>query len=107
MAEPSGTLHIDAAAIDKLLSGSDGAVVKVIERATVRVEAEAKRLAPVDTGRLRSSIARDRYVDGDEAVGVVGTNVDYALPQEFGTFNMPAHPFLRPALRSVASKGIQ
>ena len=45
------------------------------------VEAEAKRIAPVDTGRLRASIATK--VSDVEAV--VSPRVDYAPYVEFGT----------------------
>lgn len=36
--------------------------------------------------------------DGN-AVYIVGSNVEYAIYQEMGTSNMPAQPFLRPAVR--------
>lgn len=79
------------------------------------VEGQAKLLAPVDLGRLRGSITvqmRDRGTepDGpveqgdviqkptDENVAFVGTAVDYAEFQEFGTVKMNAQPYLRPAL---------
>lgn len=38
----------------------------------------------------------------DNAVYVVGTNVEYAVFQEFGTRNMSAQPYLFPAARQVA-----
>lgn len=54
----------------------------------------AKTKAPVDTGRLRSSISS--MADGLQCE--IGTNVEYAIYQEFGTYKMAAHPFLFPAL---------
>lgn len=36
-----------------------------------------------------------------DAVYVVGTNVEYAVYQEFGTSKMAAQPYLRPAVREV------
>jgi len=67
-----------------------------------RVEATAKKLAPVDTGTLRASIASVvRDLAGTAAVaGVVGTDVKYGIFQEFGTAVMDAQPFLRPAFRN-------
>jgi len=53
--------------------------------ATALVEREAKVLAPVNVGQLRSSIAgRVQTAMGGEVIGVVGTNVVYAAPVEFG-----------------------
>lgn len=46
------------------------------------IERDAKREAPVDTGRLRSSITTEQ--EGWNRV-VVGTNVEYAEAVEFGT----------------------
>lgn len=48
--------------------------------------------------------ALDDLIDiqlGDDVVYVVGTNVEYAIYQEFGTRSMSSQPFLRPAARSV------
>ena len=60
---------------------------------------EAKSEAPVDTGRLRSSIASQIVRGpGSQIVGKVGTNVEYAIHQEYGTRYQPGKPFLRPAL---------
>jgi HK97 gp10 family phage protein len=52
----------------------------------------------VDTGRLRASITHEVHKEGDQIVGLVGTNVEYAPHLEFGTNKMAARPFLRPAL---------
>ncbi len=64
------------------------------------VERDAKTNAPVDTGRLRSSITNRLEVEEKKLVGIVGTRVEYASYQEFGTHKMPAQPFLFPALES-------
>lgn len=42
----------------------------------------------------------DIQLAGD-TVYVVGTNVEYAIHQEYGTKNMDAQPYLRPAARAV------
>jgi len=61
----------------------------------------------VDTGRLRSSITHEVKVEGDEVIGLIGTNIEYARRLEFGfvgtdklgrNINQPARPFLRPAV---------
>lgn len=50
------------------------------------IKREAKERAPIspDGGTLRRSITSRVVVDGDEIVGVVGTNVEYARHVEFG-----------------------
>jgi HK97 gp10 family phage protein len=58
------------------------------------VEAEAKRLCPVDTGKLRASITP---VIESWAAGYVGTNTEYAPYVEYGTRKTDAQPFLEPA----------
>ena len=73
-------------------------LTKNMAKAAFMVEGEAKRLCPVDTGRLRASIASRVETEDSEIVGIIGTNVEYAPAQEFGTVKMPAHPFLYPAL---------
>ncbi|MDD5510908.1 MAG: HK97 gp10 family phage protein [Dehalococcoidales bacterium] len=73
-------------------------------KACLLVERDAKINAPVDTGRLRASITNRLEVEKDQLIGIVGTNVEYAPYQEFGTSKMPAHPFLYPALEANKSK---
>jgi HK97 gp10 family phage protein len=65
-----------------------------LPKAGISVQAEAIRLAPVDQGRLKGSI---RYKVSADHVSV-GTNVEYAAYQEYGTYKMRGTPFLRPAL---------
>lgn len=52
----------------------------------------------VDTGRLRASIAHRVEMESGEAVGLVGTSVEYAPWLEFGTTRMQARPFMVPAI---------
>lgn len=67
-----------------------------------KVVREAKKNAPVDTGRLRASITLNTEQRPDGLVNVlVGSDVDYAPFVEFGTENRPPQPFLRPALRNI------
>ncbi len=58
------------------------------------VEAKAKELCPVDTGKLRASITP---VIQSWAKAYVSTNTDYAPHVEYGTKQSPAQPFLEPA----------
>lgn len=74
-----------------------------LERFGLLVEAYAKDLVHVVTGRLRNSITH--YVDGDSVF--VGTNVEYAQYEEEGTSRRPPHPFLRPALEEHKAEYIK
>ena len=87
---------IDPSALAELLDAD--MVARELVRVGVRVERGAKRLCPVDTGRLRSSITQQLERDSQGLVEVVGTNVDYAPYVELGTRTNRAQPFLRPAL---------
>jgi len=76
------------------------------------IAAEARRLAPVDSGTLRDSIgvAATAANGGGLAigrggvavyVGPRGADAFYAHMVEFGTVDMAAHPFMRPAFDNV------
>lgn len=77
-------------------------------RFAVRVQNKARRLCPVDTGRLRSSITTSGLErDGRGAFVTIGTNVQYAPYVEFGTRFQRPQPFLRPALLDAARAGLR
>lgn len=95
----------DQGALDRLFRSPDGPVGKELTRRTVRIEGNAKRLCPVDTGRLRASITRTLERDARGLVGIIGTNVEYAPYVELGTSRMGPKPFLRPALGAEVSRG--
>jgi len=61
---------------------------------SVVVQGDASSRAPVDTGNLRSSID---YEVGTDNADVFAT-ANYAEHVEYGTSNMAAQPFLRPAI---------
>lgn len=98
-------VRIDGAALTQQLAGPDGALTAHLLKLTLQVEARAKELCPVDTGRLRSSITSAIETEGDTIVGVVGTDVEYASFVEFGTQRMDAQPFLTPAAYAVLQGG--
>ena len=91
------------------LSGNEKGIEKTILESCIKVQAQAKKLAPVadvNGGRLRGSISYSTKLqsEGDldkvtsKDYGTVGTKVDYGVYQEFGTRNMPPQPFLRPSV---------
>lgn len=71
--------------MNRLLYGSDGAVVPEVRKVTRRTQAGAKRRVRVDTGLLRSSIFERVSVRPGMVVGEVGSLVEYALYEHEGT----------------------
>ena len=69
------------------------AIAAALEECGLAAERFAKAKCPVDTGRLRNSITHALDLS-DEAV-YVGTNVEYAPYQEFGTHGRDGKHFLR------------
>ena len=96
--------------------------IKALEKGTeagiletcIRVTNQAVALAPVDKGQLKNSIVyatslmstssgSGSIIEGepDKGEGFVGSNLDYATYQEFGTRYMAPQPFLRPSIALV------
>ena len=86
------------ARLRRVAAAAEGAAKGVVMRTTLDVHAGARVAAPVDTGRLRNSLAWE--IDASGLNAVVGTNVSYAPFLEFGTRFMPAQPYLFPALEA-------
>ncbi|MDP9820386.1 HK97-gp10 family putative phage morphogenesis protein [Nocardioides massiliensis] len=77
-----------------------GAKAAAAFRKTVRdIEADAKVLAPVDTGALRGSISSTTTGDGryGHTEAEIGPTVDYGIYVEWGTSVQPGQPYLGPA----------
>lgn len=72
----------------------DAATRRMLERIADDIVADARRFAPVDTGRLRDSISRGPASSDHVAIAAYA---DYAAYVELGTSRQPAQPFLRPA----------
>jgi HK97 gp10 family phage protein len=91
---------------------------KALEERAEAVRSDAASRAPVKTGALRRSIKKmvsektltatvfADYPEGNRTnkrktrKQAAGSKRYYAFAQEFGTKNMPAHPFLYPAARA-------
>ena len=91
----------------KYVSESEKQLIKNMELASIAVEGQAKRNIKtikstenklVDTARMLNSITHEVLKIKNEIIGIIGTNVTYAKFHELGTSNIPARPFLRPAL---------
>jgi hypothetical protein len=64
----------------KVINQVDNAIQAAMMKAVLMVEADAKRLVNVDTGRLRASITHQvRQITRDIIEGRVGTNISYAV----------------------------
>lgn len=78
------------ARLDSVQEKTHRGIIAEVQKTALKIETDAKKQAPVDTGRLRSSIGiLDSSVDGDEVA--VGSRVEYAPEQE------RRNPFLGPA----------
>lgn len=85
---------------------------QAVRAAAKPIVEEAKRLVPVDTGRLRDSITvvTERKRKGDnERVALIGFEKPVsrrAHLTEFGTKHAAARPFMRPALDSKVGEAL-
>jgi len=68
-----------------LLSSPQGAVYQTLFRTGNRVKQRAEVLAPVDQGRLRTSIKLEMDTENGVPIARVGTNVEYAIWVHEGT----------------------
>lgn len=85
---------------DKVPQEVEQKVEEHVEKTAYKIEADAKRLAPVREvagGTLRRSIKTKFTGTGKDKMATIGTNVKYARYVEFGTSKMNAQPFLIPA----------
>lgn len=91
--------------LDQLFRAPGGPTGSLLYQLGIRVQNAARQRAPVDTGRLRSSIATTRpEARGNRTLVVrIGSNVRYAIYVHEGTRYMRARPFLREAVNEVMS----
>lgn len=102
----------------------DGTLEEGILKTAIEVTAQAKDLCPVADymgGNLKGSIQwkTDKGQSGGDTSStalteqppkngaIVGTPVEYAVYQEFGTRKMNAQPFLRPAMDVVSGEPLK
>lgn len=79
---------------------------QIVQKRTLEMEANAKNLAPVDTGHLRRSIKSDVNNTSTGVRGEVNANVEYAIYVEYGTVYQTAQPFFFPSFKA-ASEGFK
>lgn len=73
-------------------------------KSAFEVERRAKILSPVDTGRLRASIATSLGIMNKGITSIVSTNVFYAIYVHEGTRRMRRRPFMRQAAEGAVGK---
>ena len=107
------------AELNKVLDGLSREVRPQLQKGLMKtglqIVRQAKKNCPVDTGYLRSSIAASKIEGGGVMVsaGASGTangvtkDVVYAPYVEYGTRNMPAQPYFRPAIDQCMPSLIQ
>lgn len=85
-------------------SSFQAAIEKSLEAIGLQAAGYAQEDAPVDTSALKNSLT---HSVGDKEVAV-GTNIEYAIYQEMGTYKMSPHPYLKPAVsdHTAEYKGI-
>lgn len=100
------SMSVDSSELNRLTADLRTTPVKavrrvqaVIAKGAADIAAEAQRLAPVDTGMLRSSIGYDLLSGGLTAV--VGPTVSYGAFVEFGTRRQAPAAYMGPALDRV------
>lgn len=89
---------------DLVKAAAKDAVMIALEAVGLQGENYAKRLCPVDTGRLRNSITHGQSTELSAYVAYIGTNVEYAPYVEYGTRKTKAQPFLKPAVNNHAAE---
>ena len=96
MAKVAIDITIDVDNTESIKELAKEAVERALEAVGLLGEGYAKRLCPVDTGRLRNSITHG--TDLADSTAWIGTAVEYASYVEFGTILTKAQPFLKPAV---------
>lgn len=87
---------------DKVEKELHKSLLVALEKCGLLAEGYAKKLCPVDTGRLRNSIAH--AVADKEQATYIGSNVTYAPNVELGTVHQKAQPYLHPAVARHAEE---
>ena len=84
---------------DRVIAEINGKLDRGAINCGERIVAMAKQLAPKDTGELESSISYT-YDAGSKTLRI-NVGAAYGVYQEYGTYVMAPHPFLRPAIQAA------
>lgn len=115
------SVKLDTRKLDSIMKNLPKAILEVEEKIGQEVVTVAKQLAPVDEGTLQASIYMrapdknerpnvsaesgvfDLPAPKDKLSVVVGPSVGHGIYQELGTSEMPAQPYITPAVAKVRS----
>lgn len=100
-------IEVHPGPLNHLLTSRTGGIATGLLRTGIRVQTEARRRCPVDTGRLRASIGVTLTAAPAGFAVRVGSDVIYARYVHDGTRYMRPRPFLTDALASVLAAGIR
>ncbi len=75
-------------------------VEKAMKKVAKKIQAAIKSFAPVDTGKLKRSVAVRGVARGNKPRIEVKTT-HYGQYVEFGTRNMAAQPYIRPVVKGM------
>ena len=73
-------------------------------KSALAIEGSAKEVTPVDTGRLRGSIATSLGVRDKGISSIIQTNVFYAIFVHEGTARMKGRPFMKQGVEKVMGR---
>ncbi|MBT2538677.1 HK97-gp10 family putative phage morphogenesis protein [Arthrobacter sp. ISL-69] len=91
-------LRAFAAGLERKAEAATFLIRGAVRKTTADIAADAKRLAPVDTGFLRSSIQTSSAgSNANVAQGTVQAQSEYSKYVEFGTSRTAPQPFMGPA----------
>lgn len=97
MSKSVGNVIVVTDNTEKIENMLESEITAALEEIGLVAEASAKKLCPVDTGRLRNSITH--ALMGDDSVAI-GTNVEYAPYVHEGTSRHDGVPFLTQAAQN-------
>lgn len=106
---------VPEANVRRVLLGATGLLTQHVTDVGRKVANQAKRYAPVDTGRLRADIQSAVTAGGSEVRAKVGTGVEYAAAVHEGsvrrrggrTITTRGRPFLARAVRDVTGVAVR
>lgn len=90
--------------LDRGLERYEDDAERALDASTDGIVDRARALAPVDEGNLRDSIHKQAGQDANGPYVDVVADDEAAIYQEFGTSEMDANPFLRPAFAEAPAE---
>lgn len=98
------TVELRALAVDLTRAGPTAAARAqvVVRKTTLDVVANARNIAPVDTGNLKNSIGGDVTVSATSIESEMGPTASYGRFLELGTSRMGPRAFMGPSLDRFA-----